>query len=183
MLFLFALAAALCSAILLPINFISILVRIFPLTSEDVHRFRVEVIVYETCLKFLVICLMFLSKFFIFTCVNREKTHEKNHITTTEKGIEYLNWHSISLCFGNEIKILRIVYMNVSTVGYFLSKMTSSLIFIAMSLRSKPTSRRAAISMTAPWPASPNITANKNGNVMMVHGAEIGAVYTFNVTE
>lgn len=48
---------------------------------------------------------------------------------------------------------------------------TSLSFFCAMSLLSLNTRYRAAAVMRAPWPRSPNMTANRKGKVMMVYGA------------
>lgn len=49
--------------------------------------------------------------------------------------------------------------------------LTSLVLFWARRLFSLMTIQSAKPSMTAPWPQSPNITANKNGKVMIVYGA------------
>lgn len=49
--------------------------------------------------------------------------------------------------------------------------LTSLVLFWARRVFSLMTIQRAKPSMTAPWPQSPNITANKKGKVMIVYGA------------
>jgi len=49
--------------------------------------------------------------------------------------------------------------------------LTSLVLFWASRLFSLMTIQSAKASMTAPWPQSPNITANKKGKVMIVYGA------------
>ena len=49
--------------------------------------------------------------------------------------------------------------------------LTSLVLFWARRLFSLMTIQSAKPSMTAPWPQSPNITANKKGKVMIVYGA------------
>lgn len=49
--------------------------------------------------------------------------------------------------------------------------LTSLVLFWARRLFSLMTIQSAKPNMTAPWPQSPNITANKKGKVMIVYGA------------
>lgn len=49
---------------------------------------------------------------------------------------------------------------------------TSSWIFFAASCLSLITRNSANSNIKNPWPTSPNMMANRNGNVMMVYGAE-----------
>ena len=49
--------------------------------------------------------------------------------------------------------------------------LTSPFIFAAISAFSLITIQAANANMIVPWPASPNITANKNGKVVVVYNA------------
>lgn len=53
----------------------------------------------------------------------------------------------------------------------FEKTFTSSLIFFDISHFSLTTINSANNVIMQPWPASPNMTANKNGNVITVYGA------------
>lgn len=105
--------------------------------------------------------------------VDGEQSHHQDDITPLKERVPDLLVHIKSLSYTSDTHTHSLWYF----LGHIMelsheNSLTSFLVFLSLRLFSHSTIHAANTAMMTPWPRSPNITANRNGKVMIVKGAK-----------
>ena len=108
--------------------------------------------------------------------VDGEQSHHQDDITPLKERVPDLLEHIKSLSYTSDTHTHTHTHSHRYFFGHIRelsheNSLTSFLVFLSLRLFSHSTIHAANRAMMTPWPRSPNITANRNGKVMIVKGA------------